>query len=80
MGAIEQGVRSDLVKLGIDEPTTALERQALRLAAMLDDDDLEARYAAGISRELRMTLTAIASKPSPGVDKVGELAAQVQAK
>jgi hypothetical protein len=75
-GSIEAGIRSDLAKLGIGEPGTALERLAVRLAQMLDAP-IDERHAAGLARELRLTMAAVEAQPKPTADAVGELAARV---
>jgi len=76
--SVESGVRSDLRKLGIPEPSTALENTAVTLAKLLDDDNADAKTAAGIARELRLTMLAIAGQETPGESPSDQLAARVR--
>jgi hypothetical protein len=90
VGPIEAGVNADLRKLGILEASSALETTALALARILDGPSAvcpacelplpvaDARSAAGLSRELRLTMEAIASQPEPNQDDVEKLAEQCQ--
>jgi hypothetical protein len=80
MGRIESGVKSDLRKLGISRPKSALEMLAIRLAQLLDSEEIDDRQAAGIARELRLTMAAIASQPAPETDRIADLARKVQEK
>ena len=73
MGDIESGVRRDLRKLDITEPVTALEFMAIMLAQLLDHG-VDAREAIGLSRELRLTLEAVAEQPTPTRDITEEIA------
>lgn len=60
-GSVETQVRRDVGALVSSHPMgEALAAMAFRLAAMLDDQDLQRMAAAGISRELRETLTELA--------------------
>jgi hypothetical protein len=78
VGPIETGVRFSFEKLGITEPTTALECLAIGLAEILDGTSAtykqdKAAYAA-LSRELRLTLDKVAEQPAPTTDAVEEMA------
>ena len=73
MGDIETGVRRDLRKLAITEPATALEFMAIMLAQLLDKG-VDAKEAIGLSRELRLTLEAVAEQPTPTRDVTEEIA------
>jgi hypothetical protein len=73
MGDIESGVRRDLRKLDITEPSTALEFMAILLAQLLDTGP-DPKEAMGLSRELRLTLVAIAEQPTPTRDITEEIA------
>lgn len=78
-GSIEAGIRSDLRKLGVSEPATALELLAVRLAQLLDGP-IDERQAAGLARELRLTMAAVESQPKPSSDQVADMVARVQGK
>jgi len=43
------------------------------------DGPIDERHAAGLARELRLTMAAVESQPKPTADAVGELAARVGA-
>jgi hypothetical protein len=75
MGAIEDGVRLDLRKLGVAEPTTALETAAISLARWLDAAT-DASAVTPLARELRLTMAAVADQPAQTPDEADRIAAQ----
>lgn len=79
MHSVEAGVRADLARLGIDEPTTTLECLAVKLAQLLDElqfaNDQKNVSPATIARELRMTMEAIENAPHEDQDEVEKLMA-----
>lgn len=70
MGTIKAGLLADLRKRGVDEPATALELLAVRLADLLDAPGIDERHASTIARELRLTLVAVFAEKSPAKDWV----------
>lgn len=78
MGTIEDGVRSDLRKCKVPVGG-ALAQTAIKLAKLLDGD-LEDKTAAGLARELRLTLNEIGAKPPEGADRVDKLASRTRDK
>ena len=72
MGKIESGVRETLLRMGIENPSTAPELLAIDHAKTLDNLSDE-KNRAGISRELRLCLEEARIQPSPVTDKVGAL-------
>jgi hypothetical protein len=76
LATVESGVLKTLKSLGIDEPSTALEIDAILLARTLDNCTSveDKKLIASLSRELRLTLVDIADQPQPKDDRVADLA------
>lgn len=73
MANVESGVRADLARIGVHDPTTALEFLAISLAASIDSAD-DPRNAAALARELRLTLAAIKADSHGNVaDRLDEI-------
>ena len=72
MGDIQQGVRESLRDLGITEPRTAVEKLAILIAEVLDNEPDEKTVAA-LSRELRLTLDKCADQPARTDSPVEEI-------
>lgn len=73
MGEVEEGVYTTLKSLGIDKPTTAVERLAVCLARSIDN----VKYAKDLPplvARLTDVLDRVAAQPTPEKDDVAEMA------
>ena len=75
LGNIESGVYEIFKRLGIEEPKTALEWQAIDIARRLDVGVSE-NVLAGVHRELRLVLEGLSTQPhaqaATSIDKLIE--------
>lgn len=80
MGEITNALLSDLRKQGVASPGTTLELLAVRLASLLDSAEVDEKHAAGIARELRLTIAAVFASSAPAKDVIDAIQARADSK
>ena len=73
MGPVETGVRYTMAKLGITDPTTAIECLAVKLAQAIDASKY-AKDLPPLAEKLMTAMEKVAEQPAPTEDRIEAMA------